>query len=188
MAHSVIVESWPPEATTRAASQYTDMCWIPDGTFRMGSDEHYPEEAPAHRVMVDGFWIDRTPVTNCEFRKFVNATGYVTFAEIRPDAKDYPGALPHMLRAGSLVFTPSKQPVGLHDSSKWWGFKFGANWRKPYGPRSSISGLDAHPVVHIAYRDAEAYASWSAQRVADGSRMGVRRARRARRLRVRLGK
>jgi formylglycine-generating enzyme len=137
------------------------MVWIPGGTFRMGSDKHYPEEAPSHRVTVSGFWMDRTPVTNRDFRKFVNATGYVTFAETRPDAKDYPGALPHMLKAGSLVFTPPKHPVDLRNWSQWWRFKFGANWRRPYGPRSSISGLDDHPVVHIAYRDAEAYAKWA---------------------------
>src|SRR5499427_1949063 len=137
------------------------MAWIPGGTFRMGSDRHYPEEAPVHHVTINGFWIDRTPVSNREFRKFVNATGYVTFAEIKPDAKDYPGALPHMLKAGSLVFTPPKHGVGLRDYSQWWKFKFGANWRRPYGPRSSISGLDDHPVVHVAYRDAEAYATWA---------------------------
>ncbi|MCC8967260.1 formylglycine-generating enzyme family protein [Bradyrhizobium sp. Pear76] len=137
------------------------MIWIPGGTFRMGSDRHYAEEAPVHRVSVSGFWIDRAPVTNREFRKFVNATGYVTSAETRPDAKDYPGALPHMLKAGSLVFTPPKRPVDLRDWSQWWNFKFGANWLRPYGPRSSISGLDDHPVVHIAYRDAEAYATWA---------------------------
>ncbi len=137
------------------------MIWVPGGTFRMGSDKHYPEESPAHGVTVSGFWIDRTPVTNRDFRKFVNATGYVTFAETTPDAKDYPGALPHMLKAGSLVFTPPKHPVDLRDWSQWWRFKFGANWRRPYGPRSSISGLDDHPVVHIAYRDADAYAKWA---------------------------
>jgi sulfatase modifying factor 1 len=137
------------------------MIWIPGGTFRMGSDKHYSEEAPAHRVTVSGFWIDRAPVTNRDFRKFVNATGYVTFAETAPDAKDYPGALPHMLKAGSLVFTPPKHPVDLRDWSQWWNFKFGADWRRPYGPRSSISGLEDHPVVHIAYRDAEAYAKWA---------------------------
>jgi formylglycine-generating enzyme required for sulfatase activity len=134
---------------------------VAGGTFRMGSDKHYPEEAPAHRVAVDGFWIDRTPVTNRQFRKFVNETGHVTFAEIPPDAKDYPGALPEMLKAASLVFTPPKHPVDLRDWSQWWTFKAGANWRRPYGPRSSISGLDDHPVVHIAYRDAEAYAKWA---------------------------
>ncbi|WP_439370920.1 formylglycine-generating enzyme family protein [Bradyrhizobium sp. DASA03120] len=137
------------------------MIWIPGGTFRMGSDKHYPEEAPAHRVSVSGFWIDRTPVTNRAFRKFVNATGYVTFAEITPDPQDYPGALPHMFKAGSLVFSPPKHPVDLRDWSQWWKFKFGANWRRPYGPRSSISGLDDHPVVHIAFRDADAYAKWA---------------------------
>ena len=84
------------------------MVWISGGTFRMGSDRHYAEEAPVHRVTVDGFWIDRTPVTNRQFRKFVQATGYVTYAEIAPDPKDYPGALPHMLKAGSLVFNPAE--------------------------------------------------------------------------------
>ena len=137
------------------------MVFIPGGSFRMGSDRHYREEAPAHQVSVDGFWIDRTPVTNRQFRKFVNATGCITFAEIKPDAEDYPGALPEMLRAGSLVFTPPKHPVDLRDWSQWWNFKFGANWRRPYGPRSSISGMDDHPVVHVAYRDAEAYARWA---------------------------
>jgi sulfatase modifying factor 1 len=137
------------------------MVWVEGGTFRMGSDRHYPEEAPAHLVRVEGFWIDRTPVTNRYFREFVKATGYVTLAEIPPDPKDYPGALPHMLRAGSLVFSPPKGPVDLSDWSQWWQFKFGADWRRPYGPRSSISGLNEHPAVHIAYRDAEAYARWA---------------------------
>jgi formylglycine-generating enzyme required for sulfatase activity len=137
------------------------MIFIAGGTFRIGSERHYPEEAPARRVTDSGFWIDRTPITNREFRKFVNETGHVTFAEMPPDAKDYPGALPHMLKAGSLVFTPPKHPVDLRDWSQWWKFKFGANWRRPYGPRSSISGLDDHPVVHVACRDAEAYAKWA---------------------------
>jgi formylglycine-generating enzyme required for sulfatase activity len=138
----------------------TDMVFVPGGEFLMGSDRHYVEEAPAHRVQVDGFFIDVLPVTNAQFRRFVDDTGYVTFAEIAPNAKDYPGALPHMLKAGSLVFAPPKHPVDLRDWSQWWTFKFGANWRRPYGPRSSISGLDDHPVVHVAYRDAEAYAKW----------------------------
>ena len=136
------------------------MVWVADGTFRMGSDRHYPEEAPAHQARVDGFWIDRTPVTNRQFREFVKATGHVTVAEMPPDAKDYPGALPHMLRAGSLVFTPPQRAVDLSGWSQWWLLKFGADWRRPYGPRSSISGLADHPVVHVAYWDAEAYARW----------------------------
>ena len=100
-------------------------------------------------------------MTNREFRKFVNATGYVTFAEIPPDPKDYPGAQPHMLKAGSLVFDPPNHPVDTQDWSQWWTFKFGANWRGPYGPHSSITGLDDHPVVHVTYGDAEAYAKWA---------------------------
>ena len=137
------------------------MIWIPGGTFRMGSDKHYVEEAPVHRVTVDGFFIDRAPVTNREFRKFVDATGYVTVAEVAPDPKDYPGALPHMLFAGSLVFKPPKHAVDLRDWSQWWTFLKGANWRHPYGPQSSLRGLDDHPVVHVAYVDAQAYAQWA---------------------------
>jgi sulfatase modifying factor 1 len=137
------------------------MIFLPGGTFRMGSDRHYPEEAPVHQVSVDGFWIDRTPVTNVQFQKFVDATGYVTVAEIPPDPKDYPGALPHMLKAGSLVFTPPAQPVDLGNFANWWSFVFGADWRRPYGAHSSIGGLEDHPVVHIACRDAQAYAAWA---------------------------
>jgi formylglycine-generating enzyme required for sulfatase activity len=138
-----------------------DMVWIPGGTFRMGSDRHYPEEAPVHGVTVDGFWMDRTPVTNRQFKHFVRATGYATFAEVPPDPKDYPGFLPHMLYAGSLVFAPPDHAVDLSDWSQWWTFLRGANWRHPYGPKSNIYGLDDHPVVHVAYRDAEAYAAWA---------------------------
>jgi formylglycine-generating enzyme len=137
------------------------MVRIPGGTFRMGSDHHYPEEAPVHRVTVSPFWIDPTPVTNRQFREFVQATGYVTVAEIAPDAKAYPGALPHMLKPGSLVFTPPRHPVDLRDWSQWWKFEFGANWRRPYGRGRSNHGLEDHPVVHVAYKDAEAYAAWA---------------------------
>lgn len=145
------IEQWPLDG----------MVFIPSGTFRMGSDHHYPEEAPVHRVTVDEFWIDATPVTNRQFAEFVHATGHVTCAEIAPDPKDYPGALPHMLKAGSLVFTPPKHAVDLRNWSAWWRFKFGANWRHPYGPSSSIKQLDDHPVVHVAYIDALAYAKWA---------------------------
>ncbi len=136
------------------------MIWIGGGTYRMGSEKHYPEEAPAHDVTVSGFWIDLTPVTNAEFRKFVDATGYVTLAERPPDLRDYPGAVLEMLRAGSLVFRAPERSVDLSNWANWWTFRFGANWRRPYGPRSSITGLDDHPVVHVAYQDAEAYAAW----------------------------
>src|SRR5215208_2149286 len=117
------------ERTTSADSaRRNTMVRVPGGTFRMGSDRHYPEEAPAHRVTVDGFWMDRTPVTNAAFREFVRATGYVTVAERRPDSKDYPGALPHMLKPGSLVFKVPKRPIDQSDWSQWWRFRFGANW------------------------------------------------------------
>lgn len=127
----------------------------------MGSDHHYPEEAPAHRVSVGAFWMDETPVTNEMFRRFVEDTGYVTFAEIVPKASDYPGALPHMLKAGSLVFNPPDEEIDLKNWSRWWEFRFGANWRRPHGRGSWIKGLDDHPVVHVAYADAEAYAAWA---------------------------
>ena len=139
----------------------SDVVFIPGGTFRMGSDSHYPEEAPVHRVTVDGFWIDRTPVTNRQFKEFVKATGHVTFAEIPPDPKDYPGALPHMLHAGSLVFTPPLRVADLRDWSQWWTFLMAADWRHPYGRRSSINNLDQHPVVHVTFGDALAYAEWA---------------------------
>jgi len=139
----------------------SDMVRIPGGTFRMGSKDHYPEEAPVHRVTVDGFWIDRTPVTNKQFKAFVKATGHKTFAEIPPDPKDYPGALPHMLYAGSLVFSPPQQVANLRDWSQWWQFMKGADWRHPYGPKSNINVLDNHPVVHVSYGDALAYARWA---------------------------
>ncbi|EIM25893.1 hypothetical protein MicloDRAFT_00066220 [Microvirga lotononidis] len=130
-----------------SARSHTDMIRIPGGTFRMGSDRHYPEEAPVHRVTDDGFWTDRSPVTNRQFRDFVRTTGYVTFAEREPDPKDYPNALPHMLRPGSLVFSPPNYPVNVNDWGQWWAYVFGASWRRPYGPGSTIKGLDDHPVV-----------------------------------------
>ena len=127
----------------------------------MGSDRHYPEEAPAHEVRVDGFWIDVFPVTNRDFRKFVNATGHVTVAETTPNAEDYPGADPDMLRPASLVFTPPNGPVDLGDWTQWWRYVFGADWRRPLGPGSSLKGRWDHPVVHVAYADIEAYARWA---------------------------
>jgi len=146
------------EETSRARN---NMVCVSGGTFHMGSDRHYPEEAPVHRVTVDTFWIDRTPVTNRQFKEFVRATGHVTAAEIPPDPKDYPGALPHMLYAGSLVFTPPDRPVDLRDWSQWWQFMKGADWRHPHGPKTNINALDNHPVVHVSFSDALAYAEWA---------------------------
>lgn len=136
------------------------MIRIPGGTFRMGSDAHYPEERPVHQVTVDGFWMDERPVTNARFRRFVEATGFVTFAEVVPDPRDYPGALPEMLFAGSLVFIQPSGPVDRRDIRGWWHWMKGADWRHPQGPGSSIDGKDEHPVVHVSYKDAEAFAAW----------------------------
>jgi formylglycine-generating enzyme len=136
------------------------MVWVPGGTFRMGSDDHYPEERPAHPVSVDGFWMDRYPVTNERFRRFVEATGHVTLAEIAPDPDADPGAPPHMLCAGSLVFVKSPQPVPLDNFGNWWTLMAGADWRHPTGPKGSIGGRKKHPVVHVAFADAEAFARW----------------------------
>src|SRR5262245_11089487 len=121
-----------------AAERLPEMMLIPGGTFRMGSADHYPEERPVHRVTVDRFWIDRVPVTNREFRRFVEATGHVTLAERAPDPAQYPGAKPEMLHPGSLVFVKPPQPVDMRDFHNWWTFRFGADWRHPRGPNSTI--------------------------------------------------
>ena len=137
------------------------MAWIPGGTFAMGAEGFYAEEAPVRKVTVDGFWIDSHPVTNAEFAMFVQETGYVTGAErvVRPGrhARDRTGGkLP-----GSMVFTQPSGPVSMHDWRMWWDFRPGACWRHPDGGASSISGRSAHPVVHISYDDAHAYAKWA---------------------------
>jgi formylglycine-generating enzyme required for sulfatase activity len=136
------------------------MIALPGGTFAMGSERFYPEEAPVRRVRVDPFRIDAAPVTNAEFARFVVATGYVTFAEVAPDPKDYPGMPPELAQPGSAVFEMSAGPVDT-SSPSWWHFRIGANWRAPLGPGSSIEGLEDHPVVHVAHADAEAYAAWA---------------------------
>ena len=142
------------------APPFPDMVWVAGTVFQMGSDHHYPEERPAHRVSVEGFWMDRYPVTNERFARFADATGYVTFAEIPPDPAQYPGALPEMLYAGSLVFVQPDGPVDRGNIGNWWTFMKGADWRHPRGPASSIDGMDRHPVVHVAFSDAEAFAKW----------------------------
>ena len=137
------------------------MAWVPGGTFRMGSDRHYPEEAPVHIVSVDGFWMDVCTVTNEEFRRFVEATGYVTMAERPPDPAAYPGAKPDMLMAASVVFQNPQKRVNLGDEFNWWTYVAGANWRNPEGPASSLRKRDRHPVVQVGYEDAETYAKWA---------------------------
>ena len=138
-----------------------EMVWIPGGTFRMGSNDHYSEEAPAHNVTVGEFWIDQYTVTNAQFTRFIEATGYVTSAERPPNAADYPGALPEMLMAASVMFRRPQVKVDLSNHYNWWTYVPGADWRHPRGPGSSLKGLHKHPVVHIAFEDAEAYARWA---------------------------
>jgi formylglycine-generating enzyme required for sulfatase activity len=141
------------------------MAVIPAATFWMGSDDHYPEEAPRRRVAVDAFEIDWAPVTNAAFARFVAATGYVTFAERAPDPGAYPEADPSLLTPGSAVFTPPDHPVPARDPFSWWSYVPGADWRHPYGPESSLDGFADHPVVHVAFEDAAAYARWAAKRL-----------------------
>lgn len=137
------------------------MLWIPGGTFQMGSDHHYPEERPAHRVHVDGFWMDPHPVTNAQFRRFAGETGYVTLAERTPDPADFPSVTPQALVPGSLVFQLPPSPVGPHDYAAWWAYVPGACWRHPEGPGSTLAGRDEHPAVHVAFEDAAVYAAWA---------------------------
>jgi formylglycine-generating enzyme len=137
------------------------MIWIPGGDFLMGSNSFYREERPARPAVVDGFWMDKYPVTNAEFAGFVAATGYVTYSERAPSRDMYPDADPALLVPGSLVFKKPDRPVSLRDSLAWWEYRPGANWRHPEGPHSSLAGRDRYPVVHIAYEDALAYAAWA---------------------------
>jgi len=141
------------------------MVWIDGGAFLMGSDKHYPEEAPAHRTTVGGFWIDPYPTTNAQFERFVEATGHVTVAERPPLAQDYAGALPEMLRPASVVFLKPGHRVDLHNHFNWWTYVPDADWRHPEGPDSSLKGRAEHPVVHLAYEDAEAYAQWAGKEI-----------------------
>jgi formylglycine-generating enzyme len=138
-----------------------DTVYIPGGTFRMGSDEHYAEEAPAHSVTVGDVWIDKYQVTNARYAEFVAATGYVTFAERPLDPAEYPGAPIENLQPGSLVFTGTAGPVDLRDLMQWWTWTPGASWSHPRGPGSTLEGLSEHPVVHVAHEDALAFATWA---------------------------
>jgi sulfatase modifying factor 1 len=147
------------------------MVWIPGGEFSMGTVESgdpfcdparsFRDAEPVHRVYVDGFWMEKTEVTNEQFEKFVKATGYVTIAERTPTADEFPGAPPENLVAGSVVFTPPDQPVPLNDHYRWWSYVKGANWRHPLGPGSDLKNKEKYPVVQVAYEDAAAYAKWA---------------------------
>jgi formylglycine-generating enzyme required for sulfatase activity len=151
------------------------MVWIPGGEFSMGTDD--PTEMicggpdammdarPIHRVYLDGFWMDATEVTNEEFERFVQGTGYVTVAERKPRREDFPDAPPENLVPGSVVFKPTPKPVPLNNHLQWWEYVKGANWRHPDGTESDWKGRAKHPVVHVAYEDAAAYANWAGKRL-----------------------
>jgi len=153
------------------------MVWIPGGEFSMGAADpvgadmndvgmHATDDSrPVHRVYVDGFWMDKTDVTNEQFARFVKATGYVTVAERTPTAEEFPGAPPENLVAGSVVFSPPDHPVELNDHFQWWSYVNGANWRHPLGPQSNLKGKEKFPMVQVAYEDALAYAKWAGKRL-----------------------
>ncbi|MGI9402128.1 MAG: formylglycine-generating enzyme family protein [Rhizobiaceae bacterium] len=144
---------------------HENMVWIPGGEFLMGSDDHYTEEAPTHKVRVNGFWMDRTTVTNREFGQFISETGYVTLAERAVDPADYPGADPELLAPSSVVFSKPSHPVSHQNHFEWGRYVKGANWRHPQGPESSLDGIEDHPVVHVAWEDVEAYAKWAGKEI-----------------------
>ena len=156
-------------------TSHDGMVWIPGGAFTMGATdrEGRPDEYPAHTVRVRGFWADANEVTNAQFRKFVEATGYITTAETKPDweelKKQVPPGTPKppdsLLVASSLVFTPPNHPVPLDDVSQWWSWRKGADWKHPRGPGSSIAGKDNYPVVQVSWDDARAYAKWAGKRL-----------------------
>jgi formylglycine-generating enzyme required for sulfatase activity len=142
------------------------MVWIPGATFVRGSDNPRMRDArPLHEVTVDGFWIDQTTVTNEQFARFVEATGYVTVAERTPSASDFPDAPAEKRVPGAVVFTPPAGPVSLDNHLNWWKYVKGANWKHPEGPNSDLKGRDKHPVVQVAWEDAVAYARWAGKRL-----------------------
>jgi len=142
------------------------MAWIPPGRFSMGSDYGpFGDARPIHSVELDGFWMDKTPVTNEEFARFVRETGYVTVAERKPDPKDFPGVPPEVLVPGAVVFSPPAGPVSLQDVSRWWSYVPGSCWKHPEGPGSDIAGRERHPAVLVCWDDAAAFASWAGKRL-----------------------
>ena len=157
----------PPEINAAAAPAPAPegMVWIPGGEFSMGCEDAEMRDArPFHRVALDGYWMDKTEVTNEEFARFVEATGYVTVAERQLDPRDFPGVPAENLVPGSAVFTPSRTET-LKNHYQWWRYIAGANWRHPEGPESDLKGRERHPVVHVVYEDAEAYAKWAGKRL-----------------------
>ena len=160
MGRSTATHGDAPVPSAGGESPHPGMVWIPGGKFSMGSESHYPEEAPTRKVSVDGFWMDHHTVTNADFARFVKKTRYVTSAERAPDPADYPGAKEELLIAASVVFKQPARRVPM-DPYNWWTYVPGANWRQPQGPGSSVKRLPDHPVVHVAWEDVEAYAEWA---------------------------
>jgi formylglycine-generating enzyme required for sulfatase activity len=153
------------ENSLKVNSKLSNMVWIPGGTFTMGSDHHYREEAPSHKVTVDGFWLDKYVVTNEDFKKFIDETNYKTVAERPLNPADYPGATLESLVPGSLVFFKPSGRVDLRNIGSWWEYVHWANWKKPQGPESSLEGKWNHPVVHVAWEDVEAYSNWCGKEI-----------------------
>jgi formylglycine-generating enzyme len=164
------------QAKSEPGAAPSGMVWIPGGAFTMGTDSQlgWPDEKPAHRARVDGFWMDQTDVTNAQFRKFADATGYVTTAEkpvdvdeiMRQSRPGTPKPPPEKLLPGSVVFQPTDKPLdNLDDVTQWWHWTPGANWRHPEGPGSSLDGRENHPVVQVSWDDATAYAKWAGKRL-----------------------
>jgi len=164
-----------PNASTAPSQAPQGMVWIPGGEFSMGAQDPPSmdevgmratgDSRPIHRVYVDAFWMDKTDVTNEQFARFVRATKYITVAERKPKAEDFPGAPPENLVPGAVVFSPPDHPVSLNDHYQWWSYIPGANWRHPTGPKSNLKGRENYPVVNVAYEDAEAYAKWAGNRL-----------------------
>ena len=175
-------------ATVEPASKREGMAWIPGGTFAMGSEDFYPEERPVHHVNVDGFWMDETPVTAADFRRFVRETKHVTVAERPLDPEEYPDADPALLVPGSLVFRATTGPVDLDDYRNWWEYVAGAFWQRPGGKGRRSTAVTTTRSSHVAYEDAEAYAEWAGQRAPDRGGVGARRPRRPRGRGIRLGR
>jgi formylglycine-generating enzyme required for sulfatase activity len=165
---AVVLESRAPPGAAPPG-----LVWVPGGTFTMGTADGFADERPPHRVQISGFWMDATEVTNAQFRAFVDAAGYVTTAERVPDVAELMAQLPpgtpppdpELLVPGSLVFHATERPVPLDSVGRWWSWTPGASWRHPSGPESSLDGLDDHPVVHVSWDDAQAYAAWAGKRL-----------------------
>lgn len=162
----VVYEKEPEITQATADTTPSKMVWIPPGSFQMGTnDPDFPDARPLHKVILKGFWMDEHEVTNAEFKKFVQATNYITVAERKLNPADFPGVPVENLLPGSAVFSPPKQKVSLDNPLQWWRYVPGANWRRPTGPASTIDGQQNNPVVQVCYEDLIAYTKWAGKRL-----------------------